>query len=251
MNQENSNPLRDIRIGTISSRWAEHNGLPCRFEKSTESTNDLAKAEAFREAAADDVKLYLADHQSKGRGRGTNTWSEDRPGAALLSSWSYLVDEAPQPVLTPRVGLALFKAASAAWPFLPFALKAPNDLYVGERKIAGLLLETVTQGDELRLVVGLGLNVLAAPADVPTATSILDVLPEGVPLLGEDWVAFLERLFFELTDAASKPAGPLTTTERASLKFALNQRTGVETVTAVLADGGLEYGDRVLPWTSL
>ena len=71
-----------------------------------------------------------------------------------------------QPTLSPLVGLALYKACSGTWPFLNWNLKAPNDLYISNKKVAGLLIETVTQGDDIRLLVGLGLNVLATPDQV-------------------------------------------------------------------------------------
>lgn len=246
------NPLEQIRIGATSAQWAKHNQIPSFYEKTVTSTNDLAKAEAFDKDAAEDVKVYFCDHQTKGRGRGANVWNEGQTGTALLSSWSYLLGVAPQPILTPRVGLALLTAAHSVWPFLDWSLKAPNDLYVGDKKIAGLLLETVSQGDEFRLVVGLGFNALAAPDNIPTATSLLVELPHGVPLLGEDWVAFLEHWFFSLTDAVTREPGPLSTTERESLKWALNLRPGLqERYTLIRGDGSLEIGDRVIPWMEI
>jgi BirA family transcriptional regulator, biotin operon repressor / biotin---[acetyl-CoA-carboxylase] ligase len=52
-------------------------------------------------------------------------------------------------------------------------LKWPNDLVVDDAKLAGLLAESVVEGDALRaLVVGMGLNVTAAPAE--GATSLAD-----------------------------------------------------------------------------
>lgn len=246
------NPLEQIRIGSTSAQWAKHNQIPFFYEKTVTSTNDLAKTEAFDKDAAEDVKVYFCDHQTKGRGRGTNVWNEGQTGTALLSSWSYLLQEAPQPILTPRVGLALLSAAHSVWPFLEWSLKAPNDLYVGDKKVAGLLLETVTQGDEIRLVVGLGFNVLAAPADLPTATSLVLALPHEVPLLGEDWIAFLEHWFFSLTDAVTRAPGPLSTTERESLKWALNLKPDLEDkYTAVRGDGSLEIGKDIVPWMEI
>lgn len=246
------NPVNDIFLGEITSHWAKHQGVTCRYEKSTASTNDLAKEEAFGVALAEDLKVYLTDHQTHGRGRGGNTWSEGRRGSALLSSWSYLQNVAPQPILTPRVGLALLRSVKTIWPFLPWSLKAPNDLYLGDHKVAGLLVETLSQGDEYRLIIGLGFNLLDAPDEVETATCLMDELPTGVPLLGDDWAAWLDRWLFELTDAVAKPADPLTTTEQASLKAALNDFPGLsEPILVVTADGSLETKTGVKNWMEL
>ncbi|MBX2987299.1 MAG: biotin synthetase [Bdellovibrionaceae bacterium] len=245
-------PLNDIRLGEVTASWARHNQLPVRYEKTTSSTNDLAKEEAFEAAASEDVKVYLTDHQSQGRGRGKNGWSEGRAGAALLSSWSYVLGDPPQPTLPPRVGLALFKALQNVWPFLPWSLKSPNDIYLNDRKVAGLLLETLSQGPDIRVVVGLGLNVMDAPADLETATSILAQLPAGTPLLGDDWAAFLDRWMFELTDAVARAAEPLTTTEQEALRWALNLRPSLkQKITRVRADASLEDGGGVTPWSEI
>jgi BirA family biotin operon repressor/biotin-[acetyl-CoA-carboxylase] ligase len=222
-------PLKDIRIGEVSKKWAEGHRIYVHHEKSLVSTNDLAKLEAFSEPLLQEaLALYLADHQTRGRGRGTNAWVDAQPGSALLSSWSYLLNARPQPTTSCLVGLAVYRALSSTWPFLPWSLKAPNDIYVGEQKIAGILLETILQGDEVRIVVGLGINVLSSPPEVPTAGSILGTMPQGVPLLGQDWTSCLDRLLFEITDAISYCESPLTTPDQRSLLKALNDHPLLE-----------------------
>lgn len=246
------NPLESLLLGEITAQWAKHQGLACHYEKATASTNDLAKKEAFGADAAEDLKLYLTDHQTRGRGRGTHAWLEGRAGSSLLSSWSYLLPEAPQPVLTARIGLALIRSVRGVWPFLDWSLKAPNDLYLNDLKIAGLLVETLSQGDEVRLIVGLGLNVLESPAEMETATHLLEALPAGCPLLGDDWAAWLDRWLFELTDAVARPAEPLTTTEREALRVFLNARFGqTEEIIAVHADGSLETKTSRTSWMEI
>jgi BirA family biotin operon repressor/biotin-[acetyl-CoA-carboxylase] ligase len=53
-------------------------------------------------------------------------------------------------------------------------LKWPNDLYVGRRKLAGVIAESRTQGDETYVAIGLGINVRGPSADlgVPNATTL-------------------------------------------------------------------------------
>jgi BirA family transcriptional regulator, biotin operon repressor / biotin---[acetyl-CoA-carboxylase] ligase len=119
--------------------------------------------------------------------------------------------------------LALFTAAQATWPFLNWSLKAPNDLFVEDKKIAGLLLETVSQGSEFRMIIGLGMNIFSNPEDIPTATHLLENLSPETPLLGEDWVLFLERLFFEFSSLVPWITEPLNSTQNARLIYALNK----------------------------
>lgn len=189
-------PINDIKIGVITASWAEMHNISCDYKKSTTSTNDLAKEDAFE--GLDPVQLYVTDEQTKGRGRGNNTWTNPALGSSLLSSWSFQSLVPPTPYLTSMIGLGLFNAARSTWPFLNWNLKAPNDLFIEDKKIAGLLVETVTQGNQHRIVVGLGLNVFAHP-DLPLATDLFTEMTLGKfpGVMGSDWIKFLDRLLFE------------------------------------------------------
>lgn len=222
-------PFKDIRLGDITRKWAENNHLYVHYEAAMASTSDLAKAKAFEESLlAEALCIFLTDHQTAGRGRGKNTWIDNKPGSKLLSSWSYLLHAKPQPTTSCLVGLAVYRALSTTWPFLAWNIKAPNDIYIGDKKVAGILLENVIQGDEVRVIVGLGINVLSAPSEVPTAGAILPCLPPGVPLLGQDWTAFLDRLMFEVTDAISHCEDQLSPSDQYSLLMALNEHPLLE-----------------------
>lgn len=241
----------EIRIGLITSHWAQRSHLPQRYERSTESTNDLAKTEAFEAAGDESLKVYLTDHQTKGRGRGGNRWIDAQEGSALLSSWSFMLQDPPQPTLTAKLGLALVRALSSTWSFLPWSLKSPNDIFLNDRKVAGLLVETLTQGPDVRLIVGLGLNVWDAPENVD-ATHIARELPQEAPLLGEDWIAFLDRWVFELSDAVGRAEEPLNGTERLAIREFLNRRPSLPApIDEVQADGSLIIAGKKKPWMEL
>lgn len=245
--------MTDLRMGKFTADWAKARGLEAIYKQQMGSTNDLAKEEAFKEANFDqNIILYVTENQTTGRGRNKNTWDNSAPGTSLLSSWSFFLEDVPVPVTSPRTGLALFKAASATWPFLPWGLKAPNDLYLGELKIAGLLLENISQGADVRLIIGLGMNITAHSEKIATATSLVENLPKGVPLQGEDYIAFLDRLLFEFSLVIEKQQEPLSQTEGASLVHALNLRLGnTETYTSVAADGTMTSNLRTIAWSSL
>lgn len=249
----NDSPLNDIRIGDVTTKWAESNHLYVSYHKMLESTNALAKREAFEEnLLQESICVYLTDNQTQGRGRGSNTWTQDKPGGSLISSWSYLISAKPQPVTSCLVGLAVYRACSSTWPLLPWSLKAPNDIYIGEKKVAGLLIENVLQDDETRLIIGFGLNVISSPQEIENATSLAHSLPPDVPLLGQDWMAFLDRLLFELTDAVSHCEEELSSTDQYSLLMALNLHPLLEQkYTKVETNGSLVLGGETISWSSL
>jgi BirA family biotin operon repressor/biotin-[acetyl-CoA-carboxylase] ligase len=134
----------------------------------TGSTNtDVLRMAA--EGAADRTVLY-ADHQTAGRGRLDRRW-EAPAGFNLLVSILFRNPPVHRHELTQRVALA---AADAALDVggVQASLKWPNDLMVGEAKLAGVL----AQGAGDHVVVGLGLNVGWAP---PGAARLGDKVSVG------------------------------------------------------------------------
>jgi BirA family biotin operon repressor/biotin-[acetyl-CoA-carboxylase] ligase len=149
------------------------------------STLDVAHALGERGEPAG--TLVLADAQTAGRGRMGRSWRSD-PGAGI---WLTLLE---RPAGAESLGvLALRLALAVAPPLERFAgaatrLKWPNDVYVGERKLAGVLVEARWRGPRLDWVaIGVGGNV-RPPADFdgaglgPTAQRV-DVLAAVVPAL--------------------------------------------------------------------
>jgi BirA family biotin operon repressor/biotin-[acetyl-CoA-carboxylase] ligase len=126
--------------------------------------------------------LVLAERQTGGRGRGTNRWWS-AAGALTFS----LVLEVPPASLTPdrwpqlslAAGLAVCEMLEELVPRAECRVKWPNDVFVNDKKVCGILCESVP-GWRDRLVLGIGLNVnnslSQAPPDVrQTAISLVDV----------------------------------------------------------------------------
>jgi BirA family biotin operon repressor/biotin-[acetyl-CoA-carboxylase] ligase len=123
-----------------------------------DSTNRLVAQRAG--AGAPDGLVVAAELQTAGRGRLDRSW-EAEAGAALLVS--VLLRPADLPVsrwflLGAAAAVAAREACHQVGGFTP-ALKWPNDLLVGDRKLAGILGEAAGEA----AVVGMGLNVHAAP----------------------------------------------------------------------------------------
>jgi BirA family transcriptional regulator, biotin operon repressor / biotin---[acetyl-CoA-carboxylase] ligase len=153
-------------------------GLPAgwslRYAESVTSTQDMARAAA--RAGAPDRTICLADHQTAGRGRRGRHWLAS-PGSALTFSILFRAGEPRPQRYTMLVSLALVDAIRELAPGLEPRIKWPNDVMLGERKVAGVLAEAEWHGDALLLVVGAGVNVTTSPAQLAgvgqAATSLL------------------------------------------------------------------------------
>lgn len=142
------------------------------------STSDWLKQRA---AELPPCTVVFTESQTAGRGRRENRWIAPL-GKDLM--FSLLLQPAAPLELWPRIttlaALAICKAIEAELPLQPL-IKWPNDIYLADLKISGLLAETVSTPSGLRLVLGIGLNVntLTFPADLP-ATSLLKQLASPV-----------------------------------------------------------------------
>jgi len=129
-------------------------GTPRLHLRSTDSTNERARVLAL--AGAPHGTLVTAGEQIAGRGRQGRTWSAP-PGRALLAS--LVLREIP-PLLALASALAVADVVGA-----DAAIKWPNDVLLGDRKLAGILAEGRPQ--EGWAVLGIGLNVAVRDADLP------------------------------------------------------------------------------------
>jgi BirA family biotin operon repressor/biotin-[acetyl-CoA-carboxylase] ligase len=128
-----------------------------RFEE-IDSTNTYLRTEA-RNGAPDGV-VAVAEHQTAGRGRLDRTW-ESPAGASLLFSVLLRpqLEAAELHLCTAAVALAAAEACRIVAQVDP-VLKWPNDLLVGESKLAGVLAEAEFEAGKISaVIVGIGLNV--------------------------------------------------------------------------------------------
>jgi BirA family biotin operon repressor/biotin-[acetyl-CoA-carboxylase] ligase len=171
---------------------------PPRFLEATSSTNTDALAAA--EDGAPEWTVVAAGHQTAGRGRLGRSWA-DAPGGALLFSVVLRPPLPPEEAAAISL-LAATEMARAARP-AEVAAKWPNDLLVGERKVGGILPEARVAGGALRhLVLGIGVNVAAAPAEVSAEATTLAA--EG----GPSDPAGLLAVFLTRFRAAYRPEQP-------------------------------------------
>lgn len=164
-----------------------------RVLEQTGSTN-ADVAELVRSGAPEGVVVATEDQRS-GRGRLDRSWQLP-PGSGLAASVLLRPDDVPAarwPWLPLLAGLSL-RAAVTQVAGVESTLKWPNDVLVGGRKLAGILLERVDSARGPAAVVGIGVNIAmsAEQLPVPTATSLAI---EGAAVDPADLlVALLDRL---------------------------------------------------------
>jgi BirA family biotin operon repressor/biotin-[acetyl-CoA-carboxylase] ligase len=171
------------RAAGLVDEYGTRLGRPLVILVETPSTNDLAHR-AAKEGAPHGA-TWVADRQTSGRGRHGRTWVSP-PGEGLLFSVLLRLSCAPAqlPPLALLCGLAVRDAVARAAPRVPIAIKWPNDVIAGGRKLAGVLVEAITVGSRVEaVVVGIGINVHSRsfPGDLGArATSVAIAASGGV-----------------------------------------------------------------------
>ncbi len=173
---------------------------------------DSTNSELMRRAHAGQLEsvLLVAQRQTAGRGRLGRQWFSGNDGPATIPAASPTMpdDAGAGASLTFSLGLAL---SPAQWSGLSLAvglslvqslhpdlrLKWPNDLWWQDRKLGGVLIETVSVGEVRYAVIGVGINIAARdPAGLAVApAALVEVLP------GVDASAALQRLVLPLVRA--------------------------------------------------
>lgn len=214
---------------------------PARYVETTGSTNDDLIAAAA--AGAPEWTVLVAGQQTAGRGRLGRVWLSP-PGMSV--SISVLVRPRIRPQELPIASLAAGAAMATAvreGAGVAAGCKWPNDVVVGDRKLAGILPEARIDGDAVdAVVVGTGLNVLQRPADFPeelreTATSIA---LEGGDADAGAIQELLARYLLELRRLIREPAATLAVYR--GLCMTLGRKVRAVTATGTVEGDAVDLG---------
>lgn len=141
------------------------------------STNTVAQ-QLQRENRASEGCTVITGHQTAGRGQRGNQWEAAAHENLTLSVvWHpTFLGATEQFLLSQAVALAALDWARrwlGASGEASLRVKWPNDLYVGNQKLGGILIENTLSGPKIQYsIVGIGLNVNQQTFTVPTATSL-------------------------------------------------------------------------------
>ncbi|MDC0357283.1 biotin--[acetyl-CoA-carboxylase] ligase [Oligoflexia bacterium] len=175
----------------------------CYCYDQVSSTMDVAR-DLIPTLTSDSPSVVLARKQSAGRGRRGNAW-EATPGAFFATYiFSYAAPLPSVGSVALVAGCTLAQTLSAC--ACDVKLKWPNDILSSSgQKLGGILLEQVERKGLNFVLIGIGLNLLSAPAHLPEASSVfelsgqkhkvVDLAAKVSPALYKAWQVFLQDGF--------------------------------------------------------
>ncbi|MBQ0104863.1 MAG: biotin--[acetyl-CoA-carboxylase] ligase [Armatimonadetes bacterium] len=172
--------------------------------KDVTGTNDITKS--LVKVGETDL-VVTADFQSKGRGRQGHIWFGEREKDLFLSFTLPVpkADELEKYAVVSCVGVARILKKYGFSPLI----KAPNDVFIGEKKVCGILCEAEFFEKKAYMIVGIGLNVFTEtfPEDINATSLVLenedfkgdlkkigeDIAGETIKVFGEDYEKIREE----------------------------------------------------------
>lgn len=156
------------------ARWTVFENVACLA--TTPSSNDLARELIdyyLREEQVLPATLLVAEEQPRARGRSGREWKAPKGRGIYLTFIRRAAGHEPISVL-PIAVARWIRDAIEDFSGVAGRLKWPNDVYVERRKLAGVLSEARTQGDDTYVAVGVGINVRGKSSElrVPDATTV-------------------------------------------------------------------------------
>lgn len=159
--------------------------------KTTDSTNSEAKRRV--EKTGETFFAVSAGMQTAGRGRFGRAWQTPEGNVAVTIVVPLPEETSALPSVSLMTGIAIHDALSFFVKNADIRLKWPNDILINGAKISGTLIEA----DSNALYVGIGINRIATPVDVPYATATLEQFTfkessEVVELLVKLWCDYFD-----------------------------------------------------------
>ena len=133
------------------------------FYKSLNNTNNEIKRININNNSKSNLAIFSLE-QKKGRGRSGNSWKSSKGDLTC----SFLINKVFEIKNIGQINiLVVFKLLSVLnelYPGLDFKFKWPNDLYLDNRKLGGILIETVIKKEKIfQIVFGIGVNFISSP----------------------------------------------------------------------------------------
>lgn len=199
-----------------------------------DSTNNYAM-QLIRDNKARNGMAVLSAHQTEGKGQRGKKW-QDASGENL--SCSLIIEPNVYGLLHHFQLIALTASAIRkvveATLCIPIHIKWPNDIYVGDQKIGGILIESITRGKEWKFaVIGFGINVNQRLFDeaLPNPVSLKQLTGKNYDIkrLAEDCLNIL------IKDLMQKTFAETLAVYRKHL-YKLNQTVSLQTPSCMLTD---------------
>jgi len=208
-------------------------------------TLDSTNTEAINQAklGAAEGLCIVADQQTAGRGRHNRKWVSDEGGGLYFSIVLRPRLEARfLPLITLMAGVAVVDTLSEF--AIDSDIKWVNDVLVNDKKICGILAETVETAIGLAVIVGIGINLNSTNFPGEIAETATSIETEVGPIDRDEVLATLTRYlnyFYEILSAENGPSEIIREWQRRSSYFiSKNVRVLVGAETIIGVTDGLE-----------
>ncbi|MAY89618.1 MAG: biotin--[acetyl-CoA-carboxylase] ligase [Rickettsiales bacterium] len=134
----------------------------------------------------------LSKVQTGGKGRSNNKWysNDGDLTCSFLVNQKFKLDNLGQ--LNILMSVSIIQALKKIYKKLNFKLKWPNDIYLNEKKIGGILIETNIKKNRINyLIVGVGINIISSPNNLNYETTKLSEFSKNLEP---------KKIFFSITD---------------------------------------------------
>lgn len=182
--------------------------------ESVESTNQLA-IELINQSGLQEGSVIWADEQIHGKGHAGNSWESEK-GKNLTFSLvlkPVFIPPAEQFIITKMISVAIRKVVLKFLPQEAVNIKWPNDIYIVDDKVAGILIQNILKGNEIEYAIsGIGLNINQEKfnSDVPNPVSLIhysgeeisveDILSKILLEIGAIYTKLRSNLYLEELD---------------------------------------------------
>lgn len=206
-----------------------------------DSTNNFCKDMLSFGDQIEGMTLVVTDEQTGGRGQGENRWESEAGKNLTFSLLCHprFVKANEQFVLSQCMALAIWRSLDKL--VEDVSIKWPNDIYIGDRKVSGTLIECDLRGKEIEnCIIGVGLNVNQKEfrSDAPNPVSLAQITGKE-----EDKEALLDDIMGEFQALYERIRAGESEALRKEYKQHLYRREGMHRYADVRGEFMAEIAD--------
>ena len=130
------------------------NNFECYFFESIDSTNSYLASTKY----STKPQICITREQTKGKGQHGRNWVSQKDGSIIFSMRKSFNEGMNLNGLSLIAGMAIIKSIEAECQLSGLKIKWPNDIYYGDKKLAGILMENTHYKSNQLVLVGVGIN---------------------------------------------------------------------------------------------
>ena len=130
------------------------NNFQCYFFESIDSTNSYLASTKYSAKP----QICITREQTKGKGQHGRNWVSQKDGSIIFSMRKSFNEGMNLNGLSLIAGMAIIKSIEAECQLSGLKIKWPNDIYYGDKKLAGILMENTHYKSNQLVLVGVGIN---------------------------------------------------------------------------------------------